>query len=55
MLKADPKDRIKASEILSHPYLHSEMETEGEKDALSPASTVCSVKGINFSEAEAYF
>jgi serine/threonine protein kinase len=56
MLKVNPKDRIKAAEILAHPYLSSsEMDIEGEKYTLSPASTVSSVKGINFSEAERLF
>lgn len=56
MLKTNPQERIKASEILAHPYLAgSEMEIEGEKYTLSPASTVSSVRGINFSQAERLF
>ena len=56
MLKADPKDRIKASDILTHPYLAgTEMDIENEKYTLSPASTVSSVRGINFSQAERLF
>jgi serine/threonine protein kinase len=56
MLKVNPKDRIKAAEILSHPYLSgSEMDVESDKYTLSPASTVSSVKGISFSQAERNF
>lgn len=48
MLKIDPKERIKASEILKHPYISSN-ESTSEKELLSPASTVCSSsRGINF-------
>lgn len=56
MLKVNPSERIKASEILSHPYLAgSEMDVECDKYALSPATTVSSVRGIDFSQAERNF
>jgi len=41
---------------LAHPYLAgTEMDIENEKYTLSPASTVSSVRGINFSQAECNF
>jgi serine/threonine protein kinase len=54
MLKVDPKERIKASEILKHPYI-SNAESTSEKELLSPASTVCSSRAMNFAEAEQNF
>lgn len=49
MLKANPEDRIKANEILEHPFISGyTMDIEPEKYTLSPATTVSS-QGINFS------
>jgi hypothetical protein len=56
MLKVDPKERIKASEILKHPYIAGYgADNTSEKEILSPASTINSAKAINFSEAEKHF
>jgi hypothetical protein len=50
MLKVDPKERIKASEILKHPYIAGyAAENSSEKEILSPATTTTSAKTINFS------
>lgn len=55
MLKVNPEDRIKASEILEHSFISGyAMDIEPEKYTLSPATTVSS-QGINFSQAERAF
>jgi serine/threonine protein kinase len=51
MLVVDPTQRIKASEILAHPFL---TEFYQEKEVLSPASTRYSCD-VTFSEVELYF
>ena len=49
MLKVNPEDRIKASEILEHSFISGyAMDIEPDKYTLSPATTVSS-QGINFS------
>lgn len=53
MLKQNPSERIKAAEILVHPYIAGSMEQE--KYVLSPVSTLTSAKEINFSLAEYTF
>lgn len=55
MLKIDPKERITAEEMLSHPFLYEPMDIESDKQVVSPATTSGSIKTMNFGEAENAF